>query len=661
MKIFSSKAKAVVLSLMLAATAVPMYSVSAVSLSNDAVSVSNKNAGDITVTEGDDGKYIGYTADIATSGIKTITFTCTADKTCNISYGFGIGVADSPYWYEWNGKEWSEDGAGTEVSVTEGKEFTITLDVSDLTLSYNPSTNQYPGKFEFRNYTKGVTITISSIKANDTSAPTNPDDPKQEVDRNNRQSGDWSFTDNKDGTATITSTVSRQLDGLSYLLTAGYDEDTYASSGEEFIEGESPINSHKFKYTDFGITDLTGITIESLLCVCETEEGVEADTFMYGGGLNVQNGSAADTEYAKGVAGIEGKEGAGYWYNDMGAEQLAEFEAKGVEFGVTPGEGVTLKGAGNYIECYWEVPKEVQPYVTTRPVDQISFQFWYGEEVADDYTVLPSVTLTSAVLTYTIEKTVPYTGSVESALNEALDYTDETLNSLHVSYADLGIEKDMDVYAIRFDISASKDVKKLVYSPGTGVTDGEAYDYWFQEETNYCVLDAGQSKEIMWIVPTEVSGSNSETNLVNPDGELYFGYYYGEADSITIDNVEVYYDIPETTTTTTAPVTTTTTSTTTTTTTTTAPVTTTQPATTTDPGIVPEIWGDADDNGEVNINDVVVIMAYANDDSNEFVNKKAELQADVFKNGDGVNASDAVSVQKFLAKILPELPESFMD
>ena len=72
------------------------------------------------------------------------------------------------------------------------------------------------------------------------------------------------------------------------------------------------------------------------------------------------------------------------------------------------------------------------------------------------------------------------------------------------------------------------------------------------------------------------------------------------------------------------------------------------------------LWGDADDNGEVNINDVVVIMAYANDESNDFVNAKAKKQADVFNNGDGVNASDAVSVQKYLAKILSELPESFM-
>ena len=72
------------------------------------------------------------------------------------------------------------------------------------------------------------------------------------------------------------------------------------------------------------------------------------------------------------------------------------------------------------------------------------------------------------------------------------------------------------------------------------------------------------------------------------------------------------------------------------------------------------LWGDADDNKEVNINDVVVIMSYANDESNDFVNAKAKKQADVFNNGDGVNASDAVSVQKYLAKLLPELPESYM-
>lgn len=71
------------------------------------------------------------------------------------------------------------------------------------------------------------------------------------------------------------------------------------------------------------------------------------------------------------------------------------------------------------------------------------------------------------------------------------------------------------------------------------------------------------------------------------------------------------------------------------------------------------LYGDADDNGEINVNDTVTVMCFANDpESNKLVSEKAEKQADVFNNGDGINASDAVSIQKYLAHLISELPES---
>ena len=122
----------------------------------------------------------GFTADLASSGIKNITLTLKADYTGNFSYGFGIGTSASPYWYEWDGKKWVDTKGGTvevpgvEVAVTEGKEFTVVIDTSSLSLSYNPKTDQYPGKYEFRNYYsgKGGTGTVVSAVANGTALPT---------------------------------------------------------------------------------------------------------------------------------------------------------------------------------------------------------------------------------------------------------------------------------------------------------------------------------------------------------------------------------------------------------------------------------------------------------------------------------------------------------
>ena len=124
-----------------------------------------------------DGSYKGMTADIASSGIKTVTISVTPDFTGNFSYGFGIGTAESPYWYEWDGKSWVDtkggtvDVPGTEVAVTAGQETTISIDVSSLNLKYKDQyDSQYDGTFEFRNY-YGGSVTVNSITANGASEP----------------------------------------------------------------------------------------------------------------------------------------------------------------------------------------------------------------------------------------------------------------------------------------------------------------------------------------------------------------------------------------------------------------------------------------------------------------------------------------------------------
>ncbi len=681
----SRRFKASVMSLVMAASCVPaaMVSVPAGAVVVPSIDVTTNKKAATAVAVGD--KYEGFTADVAASGLKTINITFTPDFTGNFSCGFGIGVKDAPYWLEYDAKKGfvdSKDGtvdiAATQVACTAGTPVTLSFDVSKLDLSYNPSSDKYPGKFEFRNYYAGEdegSITIDKIEANGkvvtpptpSENPDNPDKPVNDVPHNNKTtSGDnWSFKDNGDGTATISSTVARQVEfgENPIILTQGYDEDTYAAEG--ITPGEDdPINSHKFKYSDFGISDMNGVTIESLTAIIESDE--EVDTFMYGGGLNVKEASPADTEYAKRVAGVEGKESAGYWYNDCGEEQLKEFEEAGVEFEIKPSGGATMTGAGTYIEAYWEVPAEVQPYTGTKPEDEISFQYWYGTkaeqpEDAVEPEKVDTVKLTGAVLTYTKEVTVPYTGSISKKVNEMLEHGNEEKNALHVKYEDLGIDEDMDVYAIRFDISAKSKVGKLVYNTGTSVTEDATteQEYWFQENGDYCVLDAGEKTEIMWIIPIAAAGTSSKTNFVAPDGEVYFGYYYGAEDAISIDNIEVYYDVPTTTTTTTKTTTSTTTTTTTTTTTstsksttskTTTSATTTSTSTTTTTTTVPSkpevtLWGDTNVDGKVNISDAVLIMqSIANPD--EFsVEEQGKLNGDVVDNGNGLTNVDALAIQ----------------
>lgn len=692
-KNMSARLKASVMSFVMAASCVPaaMVSVSAGAVNaSPAIDITaNKKAGS-GIAVGD--KYEGFTADIASSGLKTINITFTPDFTGNFSCGFGIGIKDSPYWLEYDAekgfidsKEGKVDITATQIACKEGEPVTVGFDVSKLDLKYDPKTSEYPGKFEFRNYyageTKG-TITVDKIEANGEvvkpPTPENPDNPDNpnpgkpttNVPHNNKTTnGDnWSFKDNGDGTATIRSTVARQVEfgENPIILTQGYDEDKYAAEGKTPEEGD-PINSHKFKYSDFGITDMNGVTIESLTAIIETDE--PADTFMYGGGLNVQQGSPADTETAKKLAEIPGKENAGYWYNDCGEDQLKEFEEAGVKFEIKPSGGATIAEAGTYIKAYWEVPADVQPYTGTKVDDEISFQYWYGtkaeqEEGATEPALLETVKLTSAVLTYTKEVTVPYTESVSKKVGEMLEHGDETKNALHIKYADLGIDETMDVYAIRFDVSAKSKVDKLVYNTGTSVTEDAVteQEYWYQEKGDYCVLDAGEKAEIMWIVPIAAAGSNSASNFIDPNGELYFGYYYGEADAISIDNVEVYYDVVTTTTTSTTTTTTTTETTTTTTTTqttTTSTEETTTTTTTTEPTKpVVTLWGDSNEDGKVSIADAVLIMQSLSNPNEYKLTEQGELNADVVDNGSGITPQDALAIQAVDLKLIgqKELP-----
>ncbi len=69
-------------------------------------------------------------------------------------------------------------------------------------------------------------------------------------------------------------------------------------------------------------------------------------------------------------------------------------------------------------------------------------------------------------------------------------------------------------------------------------------------------------------------------------------------------------------------------------------------------------WGDADCDGEIQVSDVVMILSYTVDSGNCDITEQGLINSDVYQNGDGINSSDAASVAKYIAKVLPKLPES---
>ncbi len=82
--------------------------------------------------------------------------------------------------------------------------------------------------------------------------------------------------------------------------------------------------------------------------------------------------------------------------------------------------------------------------------------------------------------------------------------------------------------------------------------------------------------------------------------------------------------------------------------------------TTTDSDLKVTIWGDADVDGEVTIADVTVVLSAVASGSKAKISPQGRLNADVYQNGDGLNALDATAIQKKLASIITELPESYL-
>jgi hypothetical protein len=71
------------------------------------------------------------------------------------------------------------------------------------------------------------------------------------------------------------------------------------------------------------------------------------------------------------------------------------------------------------------------------------------------------------------------------------------------------------------------------------------------------------------------------------------------------------------------------------------------------------LWGDANLDGEVNISDAVKVMSHVANESGYPMEEQGRINADVYSNGDGLSNMDALAIQKYVAQVLEELPESY--
>lgn len=476
---------------------------------------------------------------------KTITFNFTSTYKGSVSLGvYGWGISKDPYWYSYPG------GKSDEKSATcNGSSFSVTVNVPADVQGY--ATKVGMGIWWPQD---GEKITLESITA-DGSATVDPGKPEIPTSENDK-SGTWSFVDNKDGTATITATLSAQYredpsdpasESFDYLLTQGTDEEQYYPYKDEdgndlpkMQEGD-PINSHKFIFTNFGIDDLKNIKFQSFQYTIQSDD-YDMSTIQYGGGINVTPGSPADTEYQKGKNG--------YWYNDQGTEDM-----EGTSFEINDVHGAyEATNCGGYADIVWDVPKSVQEYIDySGASNSVGFQYWWGKDDTKEgtnedgepmnYTVIPELHLTGCVATYTRSMTVPYTDTIKAS---SASKTLKAGDSAEYALSDLNLGDRDKVSAIKITFNTASEFTKFICGTGISVDDSKVQEAtgvnngWY-EGGNIVVLNNGPKPEIMWIIPDYIR----DGIYTKDEGKVQVGFWYAgngekEISSASITDVTYY-------------------------------------------------------------------------------------------------------------------------
>lgn len=266
-----------------------------------------------------------------------------------------------------------------------------------------------------------------------------------------------------------------------------------------------------------------------------------------------------------------------------------------------------------------------------------------------------TTTRTNPRVTTTTTKSQPSSNNGEYTLNvnKKITYSNlgENDRMIGFAYEDFGISKDETIKEVQVKISANRNIGTYVGQFGTSTTD-KAAGYWAMgDEINQSI--SGNSGTITWKVPSDIA-SIIQTEY---GGEVKFGVWWIDCDQFTIDSVTLKTSGSSSvkTTTTTRKTTTTTKKTT----------TTTRTTTTTAPKVVGvTIFGDANNDGGLDMSDVVIIMqALANPNKygingsdRNHITQQGWANADVHRNGNGVTSNDALAIQKKLLGLISSLP-----
>jgi hypothetical protein len=355
-------------------------------------------------------------------------------------------------------------------------------------------------------------------------------------------------------------------------------------------------------------------------------------------------------------------------------------------------DNIVYEDCGDTYEITWVIPSSIANYISPEYDAEVKFGAWYAGSGENE---LSSLKITNVSVDYYTEETVTTTepttttavtttpeviegaikGEVvdfDSAHQNPIDPSDEDNHSFRIEpITDILPEAynptTDDIAQIIFNISSDTDMSNIKAGFGIAVSNDcpdATDDYWYQAD-DFDVSGTGKNVTITYTVPESIRSYIQE----NQYGALELGIWYaGEGVSnVYLDNVQVVYTskAEDTTTTTTPAVTTTTTTTTTTpvaTTTTPAVTTTTTDATTTTPAVTTTtttttddsseaVWGDANCDGKVLANDLLLLKKHNLGIAS--LTGQGLDNCDVTHDGK-VLANDLVKLKKFILSIIAQ-------
>ena len=228
-----------------------------------------------------------------------------------------------------------------------------------------------------------------------------------------------------------------------------------------------------------------GDQVSSFTFVFYAEDGVsDIGTFKGGCGISVNDDCTAAT--------------------DPGWFQSDDFEAQ---------------AQGSYIEVKWDVPADVAPYIAAGGEVQVGY--WWGN--------VQKVTLKQVICQFTRTAELPVDSTQTVSVGQTLNFSSDDTNNVKVALGDVLGDNGVP-QAITFEISAGQSIGKFTGAFGIDSSD------WYQSPT-ICVPNSGGNLSLTWIVPESVRYD------VPRDANVMLGYWWGDAQEITLQSVTVKYSI----------------------------------------------------------------------------------------------------------------------